>query len=161
VHLLRYLSQIKWGQISEPVGVQSARQFTTRPRYNRYFRYKLFQSAPPLKGVATGCGWAGTPLALVSINTEAAALARMHRRSVAEVLQGREDTAIAVLSHLDSPDSWKSGFLQSGEPRRIIRNGRSYWGAYLPQRRNHEVRLKHLTFGQMRHDNAAMVLAGG
>lgn len=118
------------------------------------FRQVLVLSATPRLGDPA---WREPILRM--IEPEAAALARMEGRSVADVLQDREEAAIAALDGTDSPEEWTQGFLKAGAARRIIRNGRSEWGEYLPQRRNHEVRLQPLTFERMRHEIAAAVLA--
>jgi len=97
-------------------------------------------------------------LILRMIEPEAAALARMEGRDVAGVLAEREEKAIAALDGSGNPEEWARCFLQSGTTRRIIRNSRSHWGAYLPQRRNHEVRLQPLTSERMRHEITAMLL---
>lgn len=94
------------------------------------------------------------------IEPEAATLARIQGGNVADVLQSREAEAVAELNQSESPDDWTRSFLQYGSARRIIRNGRADWGEYLPQRRNHEVRLQPLAFERMRHDLSAMVLDG-
>lgn len=119
------------------------------------FRQVLVLSATPRLGDPA---WRKPILRM--IEPEAAAFARAKGQSVAEVLQHREEAATAALSQSDDPDSWRKGFLQSGASRRIIRNGRSDWGEYPPQRRNHEVRLQPLIFERMRYDIAAMVLDG-
>lgn len=119
------------------------------------FRQVLVLSATPRLGDPA---WREPILRM--IEPEAAAFARLNGVSVAEVLQHREEAARAALGQSDDPDSWRRGFLLSGVSRRIIRNGRSDWGEYLPQRRNHEVRLQPLTFERMRYDIAAMVLEG-
>ena len=119
------------------------------------FRQVLVLSATPRLGDPS---WREPILRM--IEPEAATLARIEGRSVADVLRNREEAALADLSQTDCPDRWKRGFLRSGATRRIIRNGRSEWGAYLPQRRNHEVRLQPLTSERMRHDVAAMILEG-
>ncbi|WP_156829273.1 DEAD/DEAH box helicase [Amorphus coralli] len=118
------------------------------------FRQVLVLSATPRLGDPA---WREPILRM--IEPEAAALARMKGRTVADILQDREEAAIAAIGGSDSPEDWTQGFLQSGAARRIIRNGRSEWGEYLPQRRNHEVRLQPLTFERMRHEIAALVLA--
>ncbi|PWE48717.1 hypothetical protein DEM26_16590 [Thioclava sp. NG1] len=118
------------------------------------FRQVLVLSATPRLGDPV---WREPILRM--IEPEAASLARMESRSVADVLQDREEATIAALAGSDSPEDWTQGFLQSGAARRIIRNGRAEWGEYLPQRRNHEVRLQPLTFERMRHEIAALVLA--
>ncbi|WP_161957334.1 SNF2-related protein [Aestuariivirga litoralis] len=117
------------------------------------FRQVLVLSATPRLGDPV---WREPILRM--IEPEAASLARLEGRSVVDVLQSREQAAMTALSRSDDPDSLTRGFLQSGASRRIIRNGRSDWAAYLPQRRNHEVRLKPLACEKMRHDLAAMVL---
>ncbi|WP_372921972.1 SNF2-related protein [Roseovarius sp.] len=119
------------------------------------FRQVLVLSATPRLG---DTAWHEPIMRM--IEPEAAALARIEGRNVAEVLRSREEAAIAALDQSNSPDNWTRGFLQSGAARRIIRNGRSDWGEYLPQRRNHEVRLHPLTFERMRYEIAAMVLEG-
>jgi ATP-dependent helicase HepA len=119
------------------------------------FRQVLVLSATPRLGDPA---WREPILRM--IEPEAAALARIEGRSVADALRSREEAALADLSQTDSPDGWKRGFLRSGATRRIIRNGRSEWGAYLPQRRNHEVRRRPLTSERMRHEIAAMMLDG-
>jgi ATP-dependent helicase HepA len=119
------------------------------------FRQVLVLSATPRLGDPA---WREPILRM--IEPEAAALARMEGRNVAEVLEDREAAAIAALNGSEFPGDWTQGFLQFGAARRIIRNGRSEWGEYLPQRRNHEVRLQPLTFERMRHEIAAMVLEG-
>jgi ATP-dependent helicase HepA len=119
------------------------------------FRQVLVLSATPRLGDPS---WREPILRM--IEPEAATLARIEGRSVADVLRNREEAALADLSQTDCPDRWKRGFLRAGATRRIIRNGRSEWGAYLPQRRNHEVRLQPLTSERMRHDVAAMILEG-
>ncbi len=118
------------------------------------FRQVLVLSATPRLGDPA---WREPILRM--IEPEASALARMEGRSIADILQGREEATIADLDGSDSPDDWTQGFLKSGAARRIIRNGRSEWGEFLPQRRNHEVRLQPLTFERMRHEIAALVLA--
>lgn len=119
------------------------------------FRQVLVLSATPRLGDPA---WREPILRM--IEPEAAALARMEGRSVADMLQDREEAAIAALNGSDSPDDWTRAFLQSGASRRIIRNGRSEWNEYLPQRRNHEVRLQPLESERMRHEIAAIVLEG-
>ncbi|WP_170446104.1 SNF2-related protein [Ruegeria arenilitoris] len=119
------------------------------------FRQVLVLSATPRLGDPA---WREPILRM--IEPEAAALARMEGRSVADMLQDREEAAIASLNGSDGPDDWTRAFLQSGASRRIIRNGRSEWNEYLPQRRNHEVRLQPLESERMRHEIAAMVLEG-
>jgi ATP-dependent helicase HepA len=119
------------------------------------FRQVLVLSATPRLGDPA---WREPILRM--IEPESAALARMEGRNVADVLQDREEATIAALNGSDRAEDWTRGFLQSGAARRIIRNGRSDWGDYLPQRRNHEVRLQPLTFERMRHEIAAMVLEG-
>lgn len=117
------------------------------------FRQVLVLSATPRLGDPV---WREPILRM--IEPEAAALARIEGRNVAEVLEDREAAAITALNGSDDPEDWTQGFLQAGAARRIIRNGRSDWGEYLPQRRNHEVRLQPLAFERMRHEIAAMVL---
>lgn len=119
------------------------------------FRQVLVLSATPRLGDPA---WREPILRM--IEPEAAALARMEGRSVAEVLQDREEATITAMNGSDRPEDRTRGFLQSGAARRIIRNGRSEWGEYLPQRRNHEVRVQPLTFERMRHEIAALVLEG-
>ena len=119
------------------------------------FRQVLVLSATPRLGDPS---WREPILRM--IEPEAAALARIGNRNVAEVLEDRETAAITALNGSGHPGKWTKGFLQSGATRRIIRNGRSDWGEYLPQRRNHEVRLQPLTSERMRHDIATMVLEG-
>lgn len=119
------------------------------------FRQVLVLSATPRLGDTS---WREPILRM--IEPEAATLARIEGRSVADVLRNREEAALADLSQTDCPDRWRTGFLRSGATRRIIRNGRAEWGAYLPQRRNHEVRLQPLTSERMRHEVAAMILEG-
>ena len=119
------------------------------------FRQVLVLSATPRLGDPA---WREPILRM--IEPESAALARMEGRNVAEVLQDREEATIAALNGSDRAEDWTRGFLQSGASRRIIRNGRSDWGEYLPQRLNREVRLQPLTSERMRHEIAAMVLEG-
>lgn len=119
------------------------------------FRQVLVLSATPRLGDP-----ASREPILRMIEPEAAALARMEGRSVADMLQEREEAAIASLNGSEGPEDWTRAFLQSGASRRIIRNGRSEWNEYLPQRRNHEVRLQPLESERMRHEIAAMVLEG-
>lgn len=118
------------------------------------FRQVLILSATPRLGDPA---WREPILRM--IEPEAAALARMEGRSVADILQDREEETIATIEGSDSPEDWTQGFLQSGVARRIIRNGRSEWNKYLPQRRNHEVRLQPLACERMRYEIAALVLA--
>lgn len=117
------------------------------------FRQVLVLSATPKLG---DTAWRETILRM--IEPEVAALARMEGRSIGDILRNREEAAIAALAPSDKPADWSKGFLQSAASRRIIRNGRSDWGAYLPQRRNHEVRVQPLMSERMRHEIAAMVL---
>lgn len=119
------------------------------------FRQVLVLSATPRLGDPA---WREPILRM--IEPEAAALARMEGRNVVDILQSREEVAIDDLSRSDSPGDWTRGFLQAGASRRIVRNGRSDWGEYLPLRRNHEVRLQPLSPERMRHEIAAMVLEG-
>lgn len=117
------------------------------------FRQVLVLSATPRLGDPSS----REPI-LRMIEPEAAARARLEDRNVADALQHREEVAIEALNGSDSPEVWTRSFRQSGAARRIIRNGRSDWGSYLPQRRNHVVRVQPLMFERMRHDIAAMVL---
>ncbi len=119
------------------------------------FRQVLVLSATPRLSDPT---W--RDLIMRMIEPEAATLARIQGGNVADVLQSREAEAVAELNQSESPDDWTRSFLQYGSARRIIRNGRADWGEYLPQRRNHEVRLQPLAFERMRHDLSAMVLDG-
>lgn len=119
------------------------------------FRQVLVLSATPRLSDPT---W--RDLIMRMIEPEAAALSRFQGRNVADVLQSREAEAVGELNQSESTEDWTRSFLQSGSARRIIRNGRADWGEYLPQRRNHEVRLQPLTFERMRQDLAAMVLDG-
>lgn len=88
------------------------------------FRQVLVLSATPRLGDPA---WREPILRM--IEPEAAALARMEGRSVADILQDREEATIADLDGSDSPEDWTQGFLKSGAARRIIRNGRSEWPA--------------------------------
>lgn len=119
------------------------------------FRQVLVLSATPRLGDPA---WREPILRM--IEPEAAAFARIEGLDVADVLQSREEAAIAAMDRSDCPDALARGFLQYGAARRIIRNGRADWGEYLPRRRNSEVRLQPLMFERMRHELAAVVLEG-
>ena len=119
------------------------------------FRQVLVLSATPRLGDPA---WREPILRM--IEPEAAALARIEVRSVADVLASREEAELAELGQSDNPCNRTRGAVRSGAARRIIRNGRSDWGAYLPQRCNHEERLQPLTFERMRHEIAGMILDG-
>lgn len=94
------------------------------------------------------------------IEPQAAQRARLEGRTLDEVLEERETQAIAATGDAAVQAHRAVAFVCAAAGRRVIRNGRDDWGAYLPQRRNHDVRVRPLMPERLRHEIAATLLEG-
>lgn len=117
------------------------------------FRQVLVLSATPRLGDPS---WRDPILRM--IEPEAAFRARIEGRSLDEILEDREAQAISALRNPEDLLERINGFVRAGAGRRVIRNGRADWGEYLPQRRNHEIRIQPLTPERLRFEIAEMLL---
>lgn len=117
------------------------------------FRQVLVLSATPRLGDPA---WRDPIMRM--IEPEAALRARIEGQTLDEILEDREWQAISAIRNSDDLAEWTKGFLRAGTGRRVIRNGRADWGTYLPQRRNHEIRLQPLTSERLRFEIAGMLL---
>jgi ATP-dependent helicase HepA len=117
------------------------------------FRQVLVLSATPRLGDPA---WRDPIMRM--IEPEASRRARIEGRAIGDVLRDREEQAMAAPGFSEDQNVRTSGFLRAGAGRRIIRNGRADWSSFLPQRRNHEVRVRPLRSERIRHDIAAMLL---
>ncbi|MGO7418869.1 SNF2-related protein [Rhizobium ruizarguesonis] len=112
------------------------------------FRQVLVLSATPRLGDAV---W--RDLIMRMVEPVAAFRARFEDRAIGEVLADRE-----VQAHSEEQADTSGKYLQFAATRRVIRNGRDGWGAYLPVRRNREVTIKQLAAERERHEIAAELL---
>jgi len=117
------------------------------------FRQVLVLSATPRLGDPS---W--RDLILRMIEPEAGFRARIEGRTLDEILQDRESQSISAIRNPDDLIERTNGFVRAGAGRRVIRNGRADWGEYLPQRRNHEIRIRPLTSERLRFEIAGMLL---
>ena len=118
------------------------------------FRHVLVLSATPRLGDP---GWREPILRM--IEPEIGTRARIENLSLSEILEDRESHAISEIGEAGNKADWTRAFLQAAAGRRVIRNGRADWGDYLPQRRNHEIRVQPLMSERTRHEIAGMLLA--
>lgn len=112
------------------------------------FRQVLVLSATPRLG---DVAW--RELIMRMVEPAAAFRARFGDRSIGEILSYRE--AQALLGQ--EPDT-SGTYLQYAATRRVIRNGRDGWGAYLPVRRNTQVPIQPLAAERERQAIAAELL---
>ena len=119
------------------------------------FRQVLVLSATPRLGDPY---WREAILRM--IEPEASQTARLEGRTMDEVLAERELQAISGLQDADDKTQYARIFSRAAAGRRVIRNGRQNWGTYLPQRKNHEVRIQPLMSERLRHEIAARLLEG-
>lgn len=112
------------------------------------FRQVLVLSATPRLGDA-----AWRDLIMRMVEPAAAFRARFEDRAIADILADRE----AQAHSRQDPDP-SGTYLQFAATRRVIRNGRDGWGAYLPVRRNTQVLIQPLAAERERHEIAAELL---
>lgn len=117
------------------------------------FRQVLVLSATPRLGDPS---WRDPILRM--IEPEAAFRARIEGQPLDEILEDREAQAISAIRNPEELLERTSGFVRAGAGRRVIRNGRADWGEYLPQRRNHEIRIQPLAPERLRFEIADMLL---
>lgn len=117
------------------------------------FRQVLVLSATPRLGDPS---WRDPILRM--IEPEAAFRARIEGRPLDEILEDREAQAISAIRNPEDLLERTNGFVRAGAGRRVIRNGRADWGEYLPQRRNHEIRIQPLAPERLRFEIADMLL---
>lgn len=111
------------------------------------FRQVLVLSATPRLGDPS---WRDPILRM--IEPEAAFRARIEGRPLDEILEDREAQAISAIRNPEDLLERTNGFVRAGAGRRVIRNGRADWGEYLPQRRNHEIRIQPLAPERLRFE---------
>lgn len=92
------------------------------------------------------------------IEPELSERARLEGRSVDDILDEREARAISEIADSDDPDMQTRAYVRAASSRRVIRNSRADWSGYLPQRRNHEVRIAPLKSERLRYEIAAALL---
>lgn len=119
------------------------------------FREVLVLSATPRLGDPS---WREPILRM--IEPQAGQRARLEGRTLDEILEEREAQAIAATGDAAGEAQWSAAFDRAAAGRRVIRNGRDDWGAYLPRRRNHEINVKPLMAERQRHEIAATLLEG-
>lgn len=112
------------------------------------FRQVLVLSATPRLGDVV---W--RDLIMRMIEPAAAFRARFEDRAIGDILSDREAQA-----HLGQEPDTSGTYLQFAATRRVIRNGRDGWGAYLPVRRNTQVLIQPLATERERHAIAAELL---
>lgn len=112
------------------------------------FRQVLVLSATPRLGDAV---W--RDLIMRMVEPAAAFRARFEDRAIGEILSDREAQA-----HLGQEPDTSGTYLQFAATRRVIRNGRDGWGAYLPVRCNTQVLIQPLAAERERHAIAAELL---
>jgi len=117
------------------------------------FRQVLVLSATPKLGDP-----AWRELILRMIEPQAAQRARLKGRKLDEVLAEREKQAIATAGNHADASRLSVEFSRAAAGRRVIRNGRDKWGAYLPVRRNNVIRVQPLRHERLRHEIAATLL---
>ena len=119
------------------------------------FRQVLVLSATPRLGDQF---WRA--LILRMIEPQASQRSRLESRTIDEVLEEREAHALAETGDGAVEPQRTAAFACFAAGRRVVRNGRKDWGAYLPRRRNHEFRVLPLRPERLRHEVAAILLEG-
>ncbi|WP_371225372.1 SNF2-related protein [Roseovarius sp. 2305UL8-3] len=117
------------------------------------FRQALILSATPRLGDP-----AWRELIMRMIEPEASQLARLEGRTLVDVLEERENSAIELLGESADTQQWSRSFLRAAAGRKVIRNGRSQWSEFLPKRRNHEVRIQPIESERARYEIADRLL---
>ena len=112
------------------------------------FRQVLVLSATPRLGDAV---W--RDLIMRMVEPAAAFRARFEDRDIGELLADRE-----IQAHSEEQSDTSGKYLQFAATRRVVRNGRDGWGAYLPVRRNTEIKIQPLAAERERHSIAAELL---
>ncbi|HTM81942.1 SNF2-related protein [Asticcacaulis sp.] len=118
------------------------------------FREVLVLSATPRLGDP-----AWRELLLRIIEPELSERARHEARSIDELLEEREALAVSETTDFDDPAIRARAFMRAASSRRVIRNSRTDWSAFLPERRNHEIRILPLKSERLRYEIAATLLA--